>query len=141
MLEIALTPAAIAFGKINQRWRTFFVTAGDFGDEIHLPTGTAYEGGFDKIMAHDVSAEWWPAREVGQTRMIGERFGANDGIVTPIITIATMPVGKAGGHDRSIHASGKLVGTRKEGVPINHQRQGLNETCITMGFHGGYELY
>jgi hypothetical protein len=33
------------------------------------------------------------------------------------------------------------VGTREESVPINHQRQGLNETCIAVGFHGGDELY
>src|SRR2546427_7672310 len=117
MLEIALTPAAISFSKINKRRWTFFVTACDFGDEVHLPTGTAYECGLYKIMAHDVSAERWLAREVGQTSMIDERFGANDGIVAPIITIATMPVGKASGNDGSIHAGGKLVGTRKEGVP------------------------
>src|SRR5437870_8582393 len=140
MLEIALTPAAIAFSKIKQRRRTFFITAGDVGNEIDPPTGPAYESGLDKIVAHDVAAEGRRAGEVGQPGMLDERSGANDGIVAPITTIATMPVGQAGGHDGSIQTGGKLVGTRKEGMPIHHQRQGLDETSITIGFHSGDEL-
>ena len=91
-------------------------------------------------MAHNGAAERWLAWEVGQTSMIDECFGANDGIVPPIITIAKMPVGQAGGKDGSIDAGRKLVGTRKEGLPIHHERQGLDETCITRGFHRSDEL-
>ena len=141
MLEVALTPAAVSCRKINQRRGTFFITAGDFGDEIHLPPGPADEGSLNKIMAHNGSAKWWLPRQVGQTGMRDERFGANNGIVAPITTIAKMPVGQAGGQDGSIHAGGKLVRTGKEGVAIDHQWQGLYETCIPTGFHGGNELY
>ena len=57
MLEIALAPAPIPFGKVDQRRRTFFITAGDFGHEIDLPASPAHEGGFDKVMAQDESAK------------------------------------------------------------------------------------
>src|SRR5262249_58321760 len=120
MLEIALTPAAIAFSKSNKRRWTFFVTTSDFGNEIHFPTGTADESGLDKIVTHDVSAEWWLAREVGQSSMSDERFGANDGIVTPITTIAKMPVSQASGHDGSIQAGRKLVWPRHKSMPHHH---------------------
>ena len=72
--------------------------------------------------------------------MLDERSGANDSIVAPITTIATMPVSQASGHNGSIQTGGKLVGTRKEGMPIHHQRQGLDETSITTGFHSSDEL-
>src|SRR5207248_11418766 len=134
MLEIALAPAAIAFRKSQQRWGTLFVTAGDVGRQIHFPTGPANESGLDKIVAHDVSAEWWLPREVGQTSMLDERSGADDGVVTPIITLAEMPIGQARSNDGSIQAGSKLVCPRKEGMPMHHQRQSLDETCIRMGF-------
>src|SRR5262249_41782060 len=50
------------------------------------------------------------------------------------------PVGQAGSNDGAIDAGSKLVGTGKERMPIHYQRQGLDKTCITSGFHSGNEL-
>src|SRR2546421_13208 len=95
MLEIALTPAPISGGKVNERRWAFFVTPRDFWHQIDFPAGAPQECGFHKVMAQYVSTKWRPSCEVWQARVRHKGFGANNGVVSPIATITQVPIGDA----------------------------------------------
>ena len=66
LLDIALAPAAVARSKVDDGRRRFFVGADNVARDFHAPTGAAEEGGFDKVVAQDLAAERFLARQVRQ---------------------------------------------------------------------------
>ena len=90
MLEIALTPAAVARRKIDERRRTFFIAAAKTWQHIDRVTGPPDQRGLDKIMAENMTAERRPPAQHGQTAMRGESLGANDRVMAPVIAVAPM---------------------------------------------------
>src|SRR5262245_7809927 len=114
MLEIALCPAAIAHGNINQAGRTSLVGSGEVGLEPHLPSGAAKICSLNEVVALDGAAQRRPAGKNWQSRGFGKGSRANDGVVTPVVAAALMPGCEAGGYDRAIEGHGKLLETRKQ---------------------------
>src|SRR5947209_8625453 len=96
VLKIALAPPAVPFGVVDHRGRTFLVSALDVMREPDRPSGFADERGFDEIMRKNAAAKRLASRQSRQRTMLHERFHANDGIVTPIIAVALLPIIEAG---------------------------------------------
>src|ERR1019366_8320048 len=57
MLEIALTPAPVARRKIDERGRTFLEASAKAWQRVARVTGPPDQGGLDKIMAEDMTAQ------------------------------------------------------------------------------------
>ena len=109
MLEVALTPAAVACRKIDQRRRTFLIAAAETWQHIDRVTGAPDQRGLDKIMAENMPAERRPPAQHGQTAMGGESPGTNNRVMAPVIAIAPRGDGKARGDHRPIDARRELL--------------------------------
>ena len=89
MLQIALRPTPVAHGMLGQRRRRSFEAAIDIGTHIDGVAGAAQQRRLDEVVAEDVAAERWTAAKPRQAASIGERADANDGVVAPIVAVAT----------------------------------------------------
>jgi len=86
VLHVALAPAAVAFGAVDERGRALLVAALEVGRDPHLPAGPLrMKGGLDEIVAEDAAAEGFATGQVGQAAMIHERLHADDGVVAPVV--------------------------------------------------------
>ena len=95
VLQVALRPAAVANGDVDQRGRRFFPGAAAVGGHAHLPAAAAHQRGFDEIMRQHEAAEGLAALELGQAAILRECGHANDGVVTPIIAAVAGPCAQA----------------------------------------------
>src|SRR5438132_8230858 len=102
MLEVALAPAAVARGKIQQRRRAFLEAAAESGRHSDGPTSSPHQRRFHEIVAENMPAKRFTALQVGQTRILRKRAHPNDGIVPPIIAFGAMPPGNARSYERAI---------------------------------------
>ena len=109
VLQIALRPAAVANGDVDQRGRGFFPGAAAVGGHAHLPAAAAHEGGFDEIMGQHETAEGLAALELGQAAILRERGNANDGVVPPVIAAVAGPGGQPARNDRPVDAGRELL--------------------------------
>src|SRR5579863_7161201 len=123
MLQIPLTPAAVARGVSDQRWRKLFVTSAQLAGQINSPSGAAHERGFDKIVAQDRTAQRLPPRQLRQMAMFDERLDADDGIMAPIIGCASLPEVQAANEIGSVSVGGKLPQPSKKSVSVNGHRR------------------
>ena len=109
MLEIALTPAPVARRNIDERGRTLFVAAAKVWQHIDGITGAPDQCRLDKIMAEDMAAERRTPAQNRQAAMRGERLGANDRVMAPVIAVAPRGDRDAGGDHRPIDARRELL--------------------------------
>src|SRR5690606_19856314 len=116
MLQIALAPAPVTDGEVDDRGRPFLIGADEIVGDAHAPTGAAEEGGLDEIVAEDMAAERRPAGEDRQAGRFGEGASADDGVVAPVIALAAAPPGKPGGNHRAIDAAGELLDAGEHGA-------------------------
>ena len=101
VLQIALAPSTVAGREIDERGRALFVGAAEAGQHVDGVSGAKHEPRLDEIVAENVAAERWSARQVRQAAMIGERARADDRIVAPVVAVASHPGAQARGHDRA----------------------------------------
>src|SRR5947209_17294814 len=127
VLQIALSPAAVAGRDIDQRGWAFFIRAAEQGQHVHCPTGAMDQRRLDEIMAQDMPAERRLSAQLRQSAMIPKGLCADDGVVAPIIAVAPHPAGKAGADQRTVDSRRKLLDTRKQRVAIDDKRQRLND--------------
>src|ERR1700675_569193 len=85
VLQVALSPAPVANGDVDQRWRRFLPGAAAVRGHAHLPPAAAHQCGLDEIMRQDETAERLAAGEFGQAAVLCECSHADDGVVSPII--------------------------------------------------------
>src|SRR4051812_30381800 len=85
VLQIALTPTAVARREFEQRRRAFLETAAQFWRHVDRPSGPPHERCFNEVMAENVAAEWLAPGKFGQTGMFGKGAHADDGVVPPVI--------------------------------------------------------
>src|SRR6516165_11920375 len=123
MLQIALAPAPVARGKIDEGGRALFVTAAKVRQHIDSIARAADQGRLDEVMAEDQPAEWRTPFQGWQTAMVGEGPGANDRIMSPIIAVASHPGGNARRDDRPVNPGGELLDPREQSIAVDDQRQ------------------
>ena len=88
VLQIALTPAPVARGEVDQRGRAFLEAAAERRQHVDRPAGAAHQRRLDEIVAEDMAAERRLAGQVGHAAMVGEGAGADDRVVAPVIAVA-----------------------------------------------------
>src|SRR5689334_2597660 len=67
--------------------------------------------------------------------MLHKGFNAYDRIVAPVMGLSELPKMKAGGKQRPVHASGKLLKPRMQGFTSDRHRHRLDNAGIRIGFH------
>src|ERR1700722_9877005 len=102
MLQIALAPAPIAGGEIQQRWRAFLKAATQRGHHPDRPSGSTHKCRFHKIVAENVAAERLATFQIGQTGIPSKCANANDCVMAPIIALGSMPPYDACGDQRAV---------------------------------------
>src|ERR1700675_4019319 len=115
VLQVALSPAPVADGDVDQRWRRFFPGAAAVRGHAHLPAAATHQRGLDEIMRQDEAAERLAAREFGQAAVLCECGHANDGVVSPIIAAVAGPCAQAPSDDGSIDAGCELLQAAEKG--------------------------
>src|SRR4051812_7161315 len=136
MLQIALTPAPVARGKIQQRWRAFLVAAAQRRRHMDSPTATTHERSLNEIMAEDVPAERLAATQFRKGGVLGKSFDTDDGVMPPVVAFGSMPPGNASGNQRAVQPSGKLLPPCEQRSGVHHNRQRLDQRDVPMSLHG-----
>src|SRR6185295_19239768 len=95
--------------------------------QMDLPAGPSQQGGFDEVMAENGSAQRRPSRQGWQAGRTGERLGADDGVVPPVVPPRSVPGGKARRDDRAIVAGGKLLQASEGCFAADKARHGLDQ--------------
>src|ERR1051325_1455129 len=95
VLEIALAPALVAQGKVDQRGWAFLVASFQIVCQTDLEACPANECRFHEVVAENFAPQRSAARQPGQAARLGERIEANDRVVSPIIAVVARPPGKA----------------------------------------------
>ena len=141
MLQIALTPAAIAQRVIDHRRGCFFKAAVIIGQQVDAPAGAAHQRRLDEIMTQHQTAEGWPTGQMGQAGMPGKRAQANDGVVAPVVAVAEIPPGQARCQHRPVTGTGELMGTREQRIAIHQPWNGLDDAGVRIGLHEAREAH
>ena len=141
MLQISLTPAAFALRVFNQCLRGFFVAAFQIVSEPDSPIFAEHQRGLDKIVRQNLSAEGFASGQRRQIAKLHERLGADDGVVTPIISEVERPIIQAGNKNRRVETIGKLLNAAKQRLGIHERGHGLNQTGGRMRFHQFHQVH
>ena len=116
VLQVALAPAAVAGGELDQVRRRVLVAAGEVVGHPHRPAAAAQEGGLDEVVAEDQPAERGLAGQLGQAAAVGEGPGADDGVVAPVVAGVAEPGAQAAGEHRAVDAAGELLDAGERGL-------------------------
>src|SRR5262245_47824259 len=90
-------------------------------------------------MAQHMPAKRLAALELRQAGTFGKGLHPDDGIVTPVIAIMSVPRRKSGGHHGTVNPAGKLLHARIKRPAVVQQWQGLDDTELWIGGHGAGE--
>merc|ERR1711965_142268 len=71
----------------------------------------------------------------GQARGFSEGTNTNDGIVSPVIAVVTLPGIETAGKDRAVDCVGELLQAGIEGFTSNQSRQGLQYAKLSVCIH------
>ena len=135
VLEIALAPSPVAGRKIDERRRALFVGAAEVGQHVDRVSGAQHEPRLDEIVAENVAAKRWSARQVRQSAMISERARADDRVMSPVVSIMPHPGAQARGDDRAGDPGGELLEAREHRVAVHDERQTLNDAGVGVRLH------
>ena len=102
MLQIALTPAPVARGKIRKRGRGFLVTAAERRRHVDGPAAAPHQRRLDEVVAEDMPAERLASPQFGKPGILRKGADANDGVVSPVIAFGAVPPCDPGGHHRTV---------------------------------------
>ena len=135
VLQVALAPAPVARGDIDQRRRAFLVGALESRQHVDSVARAPDQRRLDEIVTENVPAEWRLSAQVRQSTVRREGGGADDGVVAPVIAVSAHPGRQPGGDDRPVDARGKLLHAGKQRVAVDDQRQRLDDAGIGVGLH------
>src|SRR3984957_6164098 len=135
MLEVALEPAPVALGEVDDRRRALLVVALDSRSEPDLPAGPSHQRRLDEVMAQDAPAEGPASRELGQGAVPDERRQADDGVVPPVVGLAQLPVVEPRRGYRAVEPARELLEARENGLPIRQERHALDDPDAVVALH------
>src|ERR1700692_2413735 len=102
MLKVALAPAAVARGEIQERWRAFLEAATQRRHHPDRPPSPTHQGRFHEIVAENMTAEGLAAAQIRQACILRKRTYANDRVMPPIVAFGALPPGNARGDQRPV---------------------------------------
>src|SRR5262249_46417601 len=135
MLQVALRPAPVARGVVEDvRWH-LLPAAAQVRELSHLVSRAAHESGLDEVVTEDIATERRPAGEPRQRAVLREGPQANDGVVTPVVTLSHLPVREPGGEHRALQPRAKLNQTPEERLATCGERERLQDADARVRFH------
>ena len=102
MLQVALRPAPVARGVVDDVGRDLFPAAAEVRELPHLVTGAAHESGLDEVVAEDIATERRPPGQARQRAVLREGSQAHDGVVAPVVALPDLPVREPGREHRAL---------------------------------------
>ena len=135
VLQIALCPAAVANGDVDQRRRRLFPGTDAVGGHAHLPSGAPHERRLDEVVREHVAAERLAALELGQAAALRKCRDANDGVVAPVIAAVAGPGRQTSRDDRAVDAGGELLQPAEKGVRTDEPRRRLQDPQLRVRVH------
>src|SRR3546814_9072854 len=72
MLQVSLTPAAVAHRQVSKGWRKFLMTSRGKIGHMDAPAATAEQSGLHHVVAHDMAAHGFLAAKFWQTAAFGD---------------------------------------------------------------------
>src|SRR3546814_19136483 len=95
MLQVSLTPAAVAHRQVSKGWRKFLMTSRGQIGHMDAPAATAEQSGLHHVVAHDMAAHGFLAAKFWQTAAFGEGPHPQYGVVTPASCFGPSPPAEA----------------------------------------------
>jgi hypothetical protein len=138
VLDVALAPAAVTFEHVHQRGRTFLVAATGGGQQPHRVTGFAHQRGFDEVVAQNMPAEGRVRRQRRQRAVFDEGCETQDGVVTPEVRLAALPVVESGHERRPVERLRELHHAAQQRVGGDLLREGLDDADAGIFLHDAH---
>src|SRR5206468_10095659 len=126
VLEVPLTPAAVAPHLLEQRRRHLLVAALEVVGEPERPPRAAHERRLDEVVAQDLPAERLAAREARQRAVVHERLDTDDRAVAPVLPVAELPEVETGGEHRPVDAARELLHAREPRAAVDRRPRRLD---------------
>ena len=86
-------------------------------------------------MGTDLATKGTRTAHGGQARGFSEGTNTNDGIVSPVIAVVTLPGTQTAGKNRAVDCVGELLQAGIEGFTSNQSRQGLQYAELSVCIH------
>src|ERR1700722_17087348 len=102
MLKVALAPAAVARGEIQEGWRAFLKAAAQGPHHPDSPPPPTPQGRFPEIVAENMAAEGLASAQIRQACILRKRTYANDRVMPPIVAFGAVPPGNARVDQRAV---------------------------------------
>ena len=135
VLQVALTPAPVARGEIDERWRAFLEAAAKRRQHVDRVARATDHRRLDEVMAENVPAEGRTSAQIRQATVIGEGARADDGVMAPVIAVAARPERQPRRDDGAVDARRELLHAREHRVAIDDERQRLDDARVGIGLH------
>src|SRR5215469_8378112 len=123
MLQVALRPAPVARGIVEDIRRHLFPAAAELRELPYFVTGAAHEGSLDEVVAENLAPERRPSGEARERAVLREGSQAHDGVVAPVVALPDLPVREPGGEHRALQPRAELNQTPEECLAPLGQRQ------------------
>ena len=140
MLQVSLTPATVADGEVDQGGWARLVRAVQIVGDPHAPAGATEQGSLDEIVAQDGTAEGRATGQLRQPARFHERARADEGVVSPEVSLASRPPGQPRSQNRSVDPCGELLQARDQRRSFVQARHGLDQPGVGIVFHAANEL-
>ena len=111
VLQIALAPALVALGKVDQRGRAFLVAALQIVRQADLEACPANQRRFDEVVAEDFAPQRSVARQLRQAAALVNASSANDRVVPPVVAVVAGPPGESFEKDRAVNRAPRTAGS------------------------------
>ena len=139
MLKVALAPAAVAFGVVDEGRRRFLEAAGEIVGQPNLPPGAPQQRCLDKVVTEDLAAEGFPAGQRRQAAVRHEGRHADDRVVAPVVGAVLKPETQARRIDGAEDAGRELLAAGEERFSKDRGRRHLDQPYLRVGVHAPRE--
>ena len=141
VLQIALTPAAVAPRVFDDSLRALLVTALQVVGKPNPPVFPRQQRRFDKIVAENLAAVRAASGQLRQIAKLHERFGADEGVVSPVISKIERPIIQSGDEHGRVKPVGELLDAAEERFGVHQRRHRLNQPDARMRLHQFHQVH
>src|SRR3546814_11192819 len=132
MLQVSLTPAAVAHRQVSKGWRKFLMTSRGKIGHMDAPAATAEQSGLHHVVAHDMAAHGFLAAKFWQTAAFGEGPHPQYGVVTPESCFGSRPPDEDRTRDCATSRGGDRPPPGDECTAVDDRGTGLNQERKTV---------
>src|SRR5690554_1302937 len=135
MLQVALNPAPVSLGEIENIAGYFFVALFESDIEMHFPASAPQQRRLDEIVAEDFSSQRGPAGEGRQATASHEGLRADNGVVAPEVYRVALPEGLPRCQEGAVQGGSELDKASEHALRANRDRHSLDQSHSWVGLH------